>query len=181
MKLWQNLILSWHQKHRDPILSLAESPLFENKTINRTLSAEGRVQVVDYIVSTGHAEWEDKRAKKRCRLFWKHPTTWAGEFYQFVRRVQHSIEKGYQPQQLMRVFVGFRKRHGEYSLHRFRIAYRRRNHWDWYESISIRYCIIVLIPYYCRVPWLGRMDHPSRIGNLREYRKSCDLSRRHCG
>ena len=40
--------------------------------------------VVEALIASGHAEWEDE-TKKRCRLFWKHPGTWAAEIYEFVR------------------------------------------------------------------------------------------------
>lgn len=84
MKLWQTLILNWHKQHQVSILNVAESLIFENTDIQRSLSMAGREAVMLHLIRTGHAEWEDD-TQQRCRVFWKHPSAWAAELYDLAQ------------------------------------------------------------------------------------------------
>lgn len=83
MELWKDFILDWHKAHERTTLDL-EFEYFTNVDIHRTLNEPGRRAVVEYLIQTGHAEWEDAQTRARCKLYWKKPQLWAAEIYQFA-------------------------------------------------------------------------------------------------
>ena len=82
LELWKDAIVEHHRKNKAYTLVVKEYPLFENKDINRKiyfmllqiiglmsfvgrLTAEGVRAVMEYIVSSGAGEWEDKATMAR--------------------------------------------------------------------------------------------------------------------
>eukprot|EP00968_Pinguiococcus_pyrenoidosus_P026606 scaffold7114_cov264-Pinguiococcus_pyrenoidosus.AAC.10 len=58
LRLWQDLVLKWHHEHNETFLSVNEWPLFQNPSIRRSLKAEDRQMVAQYLIRNGYAEWE---------------------------------------------------------------------------------------------------------------------------
>ncbi|ORY29432.1 ESCRT-II complex, vps25 subunit [Rhizoclosmatium globosum] len=82
--LWIEIILSYCQSQRLFLVDLnelAKSPLFDNKTINRRVQREMIDELFAEIVAIGNGEWEDKKQKKRCFVWWKKPEEWAALIY----------------------------------------------------------------------------------------------------
>ena len=82
LELWKTLILDWHEFHHQSILSLRDFELFTNTDIQRSLNETAREAIVEYLVQSGHAEWETPDGRLRCKLYWKRPHLWAAEIYQ---------------------------------------------------------------------------------------------------
>lgn len=62
-------------------------PLFNNATINRQLSNESLMAVLDNLQEQGNLEWMDK-TKSAFYIHWKSPNQWAQLIY------AHAVEKG---------------------------------------------------------------------------------------
>ncbi|GLC41451.1 hypothetical protein PLESTB_001010200 [Pleodorina starrii] len=83
--LWCSLILGYCQHTKTYVLDVqAESRLFANDSINRKLSTDARVAILDDLVAQGRAEWLDK-SKAQCLVFWKRVDEWAAVLMDFVR------------------------------------------------------------------------------------------------
>ncbi|KAJ3028376.1 UNVERIFIED_CONTAM: Vacuolar protein-sorting-associated protein 25 [Siphonaria sp. JEL0065] len=85
--LWIDLILSYCQSQRLFLVDLNElskSPLFVNKEINRALPRTAIDELFAEIVSMGNGEWEDKKTKSRCFVWWKKPEEWAALIYNWA-------------------------------------------------------------------------------------------------
>lgn len=84
--LWCSLILAYCQHHKAFVLDVSDdaSPLFNNSSINRKLSAEARTVLLDDLVSQGKAEWLDK-GKRQCLVLWKKVDEWAAAIYSFAK------------------------------------------------------------------------------------------------
>lgn len=88
VETWCALVLSYHQHHKLSRLHLTNinsSPLFCNKAINRKLSREAVIEILDRLKSKGNIEWEDKN-KTSCLVFWKTPQQWSDLLYAWVKR-----------------------------------------------------------------------------------------------
>jgi len=84
LRLWQDFIISWHRSRSEQFLSVAEWPFFRNDAIHRSLKAEDRSAVAEYLVRNGYAEWEDD-THARLLIIWERPGDIAAKLYQFVR------------------------------------------------------------------------------------------------
>lgn len=62
--------------HLDP----PSFPFFHNDTIGRRLTPEGIHTVIQFLITQGHAEWEDE-TRSRVRILWKSPQSVAVEIY----------------------------------------------------------------------------------------------------
>ena len=84
---WCSLILAYCRCHRIFVLDLGEaqnnSPLFQNKTINRRLPSAGVTLMVEALVKRGRAEWTDSK-KRRAFIFWRRPEEWATSIYRWI-------------------------------------------------------------------------------------------------
>ncbi|CAM9533108.1 unnamed protein product [Chrysoparadoxa australica] len=84
LKLWCDLVLTWHKKHSTAAFQWQQWELWANKTIGRKLSVEGAEAVCEALIASGHAEWEDA-AHTRLTLFWESPATIASSLYAFAK------------------------------------------------------------------------------------------------
>lgn len=83
LKLWKELILQYHMLNNIYILVIDNFEYFENKKINRKLSQNDINIIISYLISEGHAEWEDN-SHIRCRIMWKTPETISNDIYTWV-------------------------------------------------------------------------------------------------
>lgn len=84
---WKNILLSYYKHHKLYRLDIVEAQtdvLFNNKAINRKLSLEGIIQILNSLESTGHVEWDNIKEKRRCYLMWRTPDEWADMIYNWV-------------------------------------------------------------------------------------------------
>ncbi|KAJ3250192.1 Vacuolar protein-sorting-associated protein 25 [Chytriomyces hyalinus] len=82
--LWVQLVLSYCASHRLFLVDLNElsvSPLFTNASISRSLNRKAIDAVFEDIVAAGNGEWEDKKSRSRCFVWWKRPDEWAALIY----------------------------------------------------------------------------------------------------
>ncbi|KAL5032498.1 hypothetical protein BDV3_001057 [Batrachochytrium dendrobatidis] len=87
-QLWCDLVLSHSQHTRTFIIDVNESvgklEPFHNPKIQRSLSRESLVLILDHLVSVMKmAEWESKD-KNRCLIYWRTPEEWASQVYTWV-------------------------------------------------------------------------------------------------
>ena len=84
LELWQKLVLDWAQHHKEHTISVAEWPHFGNPAIQRRLPADAVSSVVQHMIGTGHAEYEDD-TRARVHVYWRRPADWAAIVYDFAR------------------------------------------------------------------------------------------------
>ncbi|XP_065833969.1 vacuolar protein-sorting-associated protein 25-like [Oscarella lobularis] len=83
---WCNLVLSYHRSNKLFKLDLKEasaSPLFNNKKINRRLSEEAILLVLETLKNRGNLEWMDKQ-KAQCLVLWRTIDEWANIIHKWV-------------------------------------------------------------------------------------------------
>ena len=85
MDLWREIVLQSHQSTGESLMVPATWELFTNTTIDRSLSQEGRREVVESLIGKGNAEW-DNEEKSRVRLIFKSPKALASEVYLYVQK-----------------------------------------------------------------------------------------------
>eukprot|EP01032_Pedospumella_encystans_P015358 gene15358-17572_t len=83
LKLWRELILQYCIHNNLHSLVPSSFPFFKNSAIERELSADNVNVVVNYIIKSGNAEWEDHNHTS-LRIIWKTPEALAGEVYQWA-------------------------------------------------------------------------------------------------
>lgn len=86
-ELWGSVILGYCQHKRIFALDIdaaEKTVLFNNESIKRKLNKEAITFFLDHLVGQGKAEWTDKRAKKRCIIFWRTPNEWADIIWKWV-------------------------------------------------------------------------------------------------
>ncbi|KAJ1678208.1 hypothetical protein EV182_004556 [Spiromyces aspiralis] len=81
-RLWSGLILDYCRHHRLHTLRLSEAlktPLFSNSSIQL-------LEIIDFMVTNGDAEWTGKKKdKSSCIIYWRKPGEWADLIYQWVQ------------------------------------------------------------------------------------------------
>uniref|UniRef100_A0A672NSX3 Vacuolar protein-sorting-associated protein 25 n=1 Tax=Sinocyclocheilus grahami TaxID=75366 RepID=A0A672NSX3_SINGR len=85
---WCSLVLSFcrHRKlYTLDVLEAQESPVFNNKKIERKLSVEAIQVVFEELRKKGNLEWLDK-SKSRCLIMWRRPEEWGKLIYQWVSK-----------------------------------------------------------------------------------------------
>uniref|UniRef100_A0AAR2K8N9 Vacuolar protein-sorting-associated protein 25 n=1 Tax=Pygocentrus nattereri TaxID=42514 RepID=A0AAR2K8N9_PYGNA len=85
---WCSLVLSYcrHRKlYTVDVLEVQESPVFNNKKIERKLSVEAIQVVFEELRKKGNLEWMDKN-KTRCLIMWRRPEEWGKLIYQWVSK-----------------------------------------------------------------------------------------------
>ncbi|KAL4859553.1 Vacuolar protein sorting-associated protein 25 [Chlorella vulgaris] len=85
--LWKDLILRYCKHHRIHVVFAAEAddfPLFHNKAINRRLSREVKVLLLDDLVRQGSAVWLDK-GQRSALVMWRSIKEWADVIYAWAR------------------------------------------------------------------------------------------------
>ncbi|KAE8575745.1 hypothetical protein XENTR_v10003930 [Xenopus tropicalis] len=89
LSAWSSLVLSYcrHNKlYTMNLMEIQESPLFNNKKIQRKLSLESVQVVLEELKKKGNLEWIDKN-KSRFLIMWRRPDEWGKVIYQWVREV----------------------------------------------------------------------------------------------
>ena len=84
LRAWKDLILSYCAAQRSFILDPHTFPYFRNDAIQRSLNPNSVMQVVQYLISQGHAEWEDQLAQSRLRILWKSVPVLSQEIYSWI-------------------------------------------------------------------------------------------------
>ncbi|XP_078501486.1 vacuolar protein-sorting-associated protein 25 [Lissotriton helveticus] len=85
---WCSLVLSYcrHNKlFNMTILEAQESPIFNNKKIQRKLSMESIQVVLEELRKKGNLEWLDK-TKSSFLIMWRRPEEWGKLIYQWVSK-----------------------------------------------------------------------------------------------
>ncbi|KAK6642738.1 hypothetical protein RUM43_004240 [Polyplax serrata] len=73
LQAWKQLVLDYLKAKKQSLLDVREAqqtPLFRNTTINRQLSVEGIIKIMEELSKTGHAEFIDK-SKNRWYIYWE--------------------------------------------------------------------------------------------------------------
>uniref|UniRef100_A0A3Q1CFB0 Vacuolar protein-sorting-associated protein 25 n=1 Tax=Amphiprion ocellaris TaxID=80972 RepID=A0A3Q1CFB0_AMPOC len=85
---WCSLALSYcrhHKLYTLDVMEAQESPVFNNKKIERKLSIEAIQVVFEELRKKGNLEWLDKN-KSRCLVMWRRPEEWGKLIYQWVSK-----------------------------------------------------------------------------------------------
>ncbi|PSC67362.1 Vacuolar sorting-associated 25 [Micractinium conductrix] len=85
--LWKDLILRYCRHHRIHVVPVTEAddfPLFHNPAINRRLSRDVKLQLVDDLVKQGSALWFD-RSQRSALVLWRPVAEWADVIYGWAR------------------------------------------------------------------------------------------------
>eukprot|EP00753_Platysulcus_tardus_P005423 PLAT13297.1.p1 GENE.PLAT13297.1~~PLAT13297.1.p1 ORF type:complete len:185 (+),score=79.27 PLAT13297.1:14-568(+) len=82
--MWVELILAWHGAAKLSTLTVADCPLWENKSIARKLAPDALMVILDAVVASGRGEWEDER-KERMRVLYRTHSEWAALLFDWVR------------------------------------------------------------------------------------------------
>uniref|UniRef100_A0A8C6Q139 Serine/threonine-protein kinase WNK4 n=1 Tax=Nothobranchius furzeri TaxID=105023 RepID=A0A8C6Q139_NOTFU len=83
---WCSLVLSYcrhHKLYTLDVMEAQESPVFNNKKMERKLSVEAIQVVFEELRKKGNLEWLDKN-KTRCLVMWRQPEEWGKLMYQWV-------------------------------------------------------------------------------------------------
>ncbi|KAJ2770137.1 hypothetical protein IWQ56_002279 [Coemansia nantahalensis] len=88
-RLWCDLVVAFCRHHRRSALAVAEAvnePPFSNPRIRRALRVDTLREVVDELVSQGHAAWTGPKGSARdtCLVFWRKPEVWAAMLHQWA-------------------------------------------------------------------------------------------------
>lgn len=86
---WLKWVIQWAREKRQTELLVEketkEGDLFINRSINRQLSTEDAIDILDYMVEKGNGEWAPP-GKVRFLVFYKSLAEWARLLYDFVDR-----------------------------------------------------------------------------------------------
>ncbi|KAI9209812.1 ESCRT-II complex subunit-domain-containing protein [Polychytrium aggregatum] len=93
-QLWCDLVLLYFQSSKLAVLDITEftSPrpgnakaeLFHNQRLKRSLKRETIIEIIDHLVESGNAEWDNPKKKERCIVFWRKPEEWASLIYKWA-------------------------------------------------------------------------------------------------
>uniref|UniRef100_A0A8C5BVT5 Vacuolar protein-sorting-associated protein 25 n=1 Tax=Gadus morhua TaxID=8049 RepID=A0A8C5BVT5_GADMO len=86
---WCSLALAYcrhHKLYTLDVMESQESPVFNNKKIERKLSTEAIQVVFEELRKKGNLDWLDKN-KSRCLVMWRRPEEWGKLIYQWVSKV----------------------------------------------------------------------------------------------
>ncbi|XP_014289083.1 vacuolar protein-sorting-associated protein 25 [Halyomorpha halys] len=87
LAVWCKLVLKYQKLSKKYVLDInevMETPLFSNKKINRSLSTEGILMVLEALMTTGNAEPSDK-ARSRWYIYWHKIDEWADIIYSWAQ------------------------------------------------------------------------------------------------
>uniref|UniRef100_A0A8C2ZD09 Vacuolar protein-sorting-associated protein 25 n=1 Tax=Cyclopterus lumpus TaxID=8103 RepID=A0A8C2ZD09_CYCLU len=86
---WCSLALSYcrhHKLYTLDVMEAQESPVFNNKKIERKLSMEAIQVVFEELRKKGNLDWLDKN-KSRCLVMWRRPEEWGKLIHQWVSKI----------------------------------------------------------------------------------------------
>ncbi|CAM9420612.1 unnamed protein product [Hapterophycus canaliculatus] len=79
------MVLRWHYSRKEYVLEWRSWPMWENAEIGRKLGEEGARAVVEELIRSGHAEWNDA-GKSMVTLMWDSVEEIAAKLFDFVRK-----------------------------------------------------------------------------------------------
>ncbi|RKP24633.1 ESCRT-II complex subunit-domain-containing protein [Syncephalis pseudoplumigaleata] len=86
LELWSDLLLAYGQQTRQTRMrldALLASELCVNQAIERRLSRDLLVEIVDACVGKGDAEWTDT-SKTELFIYWRRPDAWAQLIHDWI-------------------------------------------------------------------------------------------------
>jgi ESCRT-II complex subunit VPS25 len=84
LEMWQELLLSFVKYHKQFHISTDPKQLpFNNPEIQRSLSSETIVLILESLVKQNRGAWEGK-SKQKCYLYWHTLEEWADLIYKWV-------------------------------------------------------------------------------------------------
>ncbi|PVV03859.1 hypothetical protein BB560_001633 [Smittium megazygosporum] len=85
---WADLILSYCKASKKFLLNVSQdlqSDLFNNKNINRSLSRDVLVEILEYMNGEGEIEWDTSVGKQtQCFVYWRKPAEWASLIHTWI-------------------------------------------------------------------------------------------------
>ncbi|KAJ8321029.1 hypothetical protein KUTeg_002616 [Tegillarca granosa] len=87
LEAWCALVLSYlkqKKSHSVDVTEIQNSPLFNNKEINRKLPPDGVYAVFEELQKKGHLEWKDQKTRKQCLIMWRTPEEWGKMIYDWI-------------------------------------------------------------------------------------------------
>ncbi|CAM9720550.1 unnamed protein product [Scytosiphon promiscuus] len=85
LRLWCDMVLRWHNSRNEYVFEWRNWPLWENAALGRKLSKEGARAVVEKLIQTGHAEWNDS-GQSMVTLMWHSAEEIAAKLFDFVKK-----------------------------------------------------------------------------------------------
>ncbi|MBN3288940.1 VPS25 protein, partial [Polypterus senegalus] len=85
---WCSLVLTYCRHHKIytlDVMEAQESPIFNNKKIERKLPTDAVQIIFEELRKKGNLEWIDKN-KSRCLIMWRRPEEWGKLIYQWVSK-----------------------------------------------------------------------------------------------
>ncbi|XP_014782407.1 vacuolar protein-sorting-associated protein 25 [Octopus bimaculoides] len=86
LEAWCYLILDYCKYHKIYCLDVTESQssvLFYNKKLNRKLSTDSLMTILDELKKKGHLEWTDK-SKRQFTVVWRSHEEWGKLIYKYI-------------------------------------------------------------------------------------------------
>lgn len=85
LNTWADLVLKYQKSKNQATLNVNDenTELFVNKTINRRLSNEGRLLVMEHLEKTAHAATIDKK-RAQWEIYWNTLDEWANIIYKWA-------------------------------------------------------------------------------------------------
>jgi len=81
---WRSIVLDYCEANSVSQLGLSSTEVFENTKIDRKLSSEGRIAVIQHLVDSGNAEWDAQDKQGTCHIFGKSAQEWAAAVHKFA-------------------------------------------------------------------------------------------------
>mmetsp|Transcript_16152 Transcript_16152/g.36339 ORF Transcript_16152/g.36339 Transcript_16152/m.36339 type:complete len:186 (-) Transcript_16152:304-861(-) len=96
LEQWRALILSYHSHYRLRSLAVRDCPLFENPSIDRSLTSEDILVILNDLVSNGRGEWEEDKfgGRTRCKILWRTPEEIADDLYDWAAEIGGHVGGG---------------------------------------------------------------------------------------
>jgi ESCRT-II complex subunit VPS25 len=84
-KMWSEIILAYHKSVGESQMVPDTFSLFTNEKLDRSLSSEGRKQLIEFMIEHGNAEWANED-KSRVLLIFKSVEALAAEIYIWTQK-----------------------------------------------------------------------------------------------
>ncbi len=82
---WRSILLDYCESNSISELNLNAAPIFENPAIERSLPTNGRIAVIQHLISSGNAEWDNPSSQSSCHIFGKSAQEWATTVHQYAQ------------------------------------------------------------------------------------------------
>lgn len=86
LQAWCDLVLAAQKNKKSYTLDVKEAhnTIFSNKEIDRKLSMDGVLLVLEELCNKGNLEWKDPRMKTECLIMWRSPAEWGKIVYKYI-------------------------------------------------------------------------------------------------